>query len=415
MKINNLDAVISELKGSLRQYLEDQGTEFVGTHFTCPNRKNHRNDDQKPAASFYPDDTSFHCFACSQSGDIFTAASLLEGMSLEGRDFITTVKELGERYGVKVEAEEDTVDVQNKRLRGMMELIRDAAHKTYLTTELATNYVKERQLTEIEKDAKFGYCNYDKLLQFLGTKGYTEQDLSNAGLSRMLLHERLLIPVYDSWGKLVAFGSRKLKNEDLEKYRNSSTSQLYKKSEVLFNFNNAKMSDAVIVVEGYMDALCLAKNGIKNVVALCGDALSEQHIQTLVKNKVKKVILCLDGDLPGQDATKRIIEALSHKDELSTSVITLKEQLDPDDFIAKYGKEEFLNQPQQSIFDFKLQKYLESNLDKALKDDLLKYVSEESSFIEKEHMCKKVAKAAQVKVETVLSEIERIEKEKLGY
>lgn len=414
MRINNLQEVTDQLKPYLKQYLEQHDTTFIGGHFTCPNRKEHRNEDNKPACSFYPDEEHFHCFVCNKSGDIFTAVSMIEGLPVEGRDFIETTIELASRYGISVQSEEDTADVEGKKLRGMLALIRDAAHKTYLITPEAKKYVEERQLTNIEVEAKFGWCNYDKLVTFLATKGYTETDITNAGLSRMLLHERLLIPVHDSWNRIVAFGSRKTKNDISEKYYNSSTSQIYKKSEVLFNFNNAKNFETVFIVEGYMDVWGLVRVGIKNVVALCGTALSEQHIQALVKNKVKKVILCLDGDGPGQEAMNTIIDSLAHKDEFTVSILQLKDGLDPDDFIKKFGVEEFQKQEQRSIFDFKLQKYIESNLDKSQKETILKYVSDENSFIEKEHMCKKLAKAASVKVETVISEIDRIEREKLG-
>jgi DNA primase catalytic core len=414
VRINNLSEVVEQLKPYLRQYLEDNGTEFSSTHFTCPNKKMHHNDDKKPSAAFYPTDENYHCFVCNSSGDIFAAAGLLEGMPLEGREFIETVAELARRYDIKLDVEEDSVDVQNKKLRTMMELVRDAAYKTYLATPVVLEYVKNRGLSSIQDKIRFGYCNFYKLKTFLESKGYTSRDISDAGLSEMLLNERLLIPVYDVWGRISAFGSRRIVEDDSEKYRNSSTSELYKKSEILFNLHNAKTFETIIVVEGYMDALRLVSEGVNNVVALCGTALSSNHIQTLVKNKVKNLILCLDGDFAGQEATKKILESLIKEESIRTTILELKDDLDPDDFVVKFGVQEFLNQKCQTIFDFKLEKYLASGLDKDIKEDLLTYASGEKSFIEKEHMCKKIAKAAGVKAETVISEIERIERQKLG-
>jgi len=414
MRINNLSDVIEELKPYLRQYLEESGAEFIGDHFTCPNKKLHKNEDQKPSASFYPDESHFHCFVCNSNGDIFTAAGMLEGLPLEGRDFIETVKILADRYGITLQVEEDSVDIQNKKLRGMLELIKEASHKTFLATPSALEYVKGRGLESIQTKIRFGYCNFQKLKNFLETKGYSSRDLNDAGLSETLLNERLLIPIYDVWGRITAFGSRRLQEDSSEKYRNSSTSELFKKSEVLFNLYNAKAYETIIIVEGYMDALKMMSVGINNVVALCGTALSSFHIQLLVKNKVKHLILCLDGDYAGQEATKTILEVLQNEESLKTSILELPDDLDPDDFITKFGKEEFLAQKTKSIFDFKLAKYIESGLDTSIKEDLLLYASEEKSFIEKEHMCKKIAKAANVKTETVISEIERVERKKLG-
>lgn len=414
MRINNFTEVVEQLKPYLKEYLESQDTEFSRSHFTCPNRNWHKNNDSKPSCSFYPDENHFHCFACNINGDIFTAANLLEGLPVEGAEFASTVMELANRFSIKVEAEEDAVDKEVTRLKNLLDLVKDVSHKTYCANGDIQKYVAERGLTEIASKAKFGYCNYDRLEEFLISKGFSKEDIDSAGLFRELLHERLLIPVFNEFGRVVAFGSRQVKKDESQRYYNSKTSIVYKKSEVLYNLNIAKTYESIIAVEGYMDALQLMSKGIYNVVAVCGDVLQEKHIQKLVKYKVKKLVVCLDNDEAGKAATQEALKILSNVSDLETRVLELKDAKDPDEFIKKFGKEAFLSLPSRTIFDFKLEKFQQSNMDKNAKEDILQHISAETSHMEKENMCKRLAKIANVKVETVLSEIERVEKSRLG-
>ena len=414
MKVKNLDVVVDSLKPLLREYLERQGTTFTHSHFQCPNRIAHRNNDDKPSASFYPNIENFHCFSCNQNGDIFTAANLLEGYALEGNDFIETAVALAKQFDIPAEIEEDQYDKQQKRLREMLELIRDVSHKTYKVTEEIKQYVIKRNLVEIENSIKFGYCNYEKLTNFLFSKGYTEQDLKDAGIFKELINQRLLIPIYDEGNRLISFCSRQIREDDSQRYYNASTSLLYKKQEVLYNFNLAKKSEWIFIVEGNLDCLTMVKNGITNVVALSGDAISEKQVRLLVKYGIKKIILCLDNDQAGKEATRKVIDVLSPISEIITHVVELSEAKDPDEFINKFGIEKFKQLTEIDAFEYKLRKYSSSNLDKNLKEDLIKFISNEQSFIEKENMCKRLAKVASVKTETVLQEIERIEKVKSG-
>jgi len=414
MRVKNLNVVVEALKLKLRDYLEEHGTQFSRTHFTCPNRRMHKNGDNKPSCGFYPDDQHFHCFTCNSSGDIFNAASYLEGMSIEGPEFIDAVVELAKRYEIPVEVEEDVMDAENRKLHKMLELIRDVCHKTYQSTEAAKNYVAARKLTEVEEIAKFGYCNYDKLKGFLASKGYDEKDLEQAGLFNLLMNERLLIPIYNEHNKLVAFCSRRIAEDSTERYYNSSTCQIYKKQLVLYNLNIAKQYETVMIVEGHMNVLTLLKHKVNNVVALGGTSISEDHIRQLVKYGVKRVVLCLDSDDAGKQAQKELIKLLTPITEITTTLIELVDAKDPDEFINKFGIEKFNELKVKNVFDFKLERYISSSGDKDLKEDLLEYIASEPSFMEKEQMCKKLAKAANVRQETAFNEVEIIEKKKLG-
>ena len=414
MKIKNLTNVLETLKPKLREYLEAQGTKFTRNHFTCPNRRLHKNNDDRPACGFYPNESAFNCFGCSSSGDILNAYAFLEGASIEGADFIDAVNELCTRFSIPVEVEEDSFDKEKKHLKKMMVLIKDVCHKTYKDTPLAQEYVKKRNWESVADKSEFGYCNYGKLKTFLYSKGYSDNDLENAGLSDQLMNERLLIPIFDEYNKIVSFCSRRIKEEDSQRYINSSTCTIYKKQNTLYNLNIAKNFDTIILVEGHANVLTFRKYGMDNVVALGGTAISDEHIRQLVKYHVKKVILCLDNDQAGHEALKNIIIALTPISELSLGIIELQKAKDVDEFINQFGIDEFKNLKVKSIFEFKLDKYIESKGDKNLKQDLLEYIASEKSFIEKEQMCKKLAKAANVRQETAFSEVELVEKKKMG-
>lgn len=414
MKVKNLNNLVEQLKPKLKEYLELKGTKFNRTHFQCPNRRWHSNNDDKPACAFYPDENHFHCFVCNVSGDIFNAINLLEGLAIEGSEFIRTVIKLAELFKMRVDIEEDDTDKYNRKLREMLKLIKDVSHKTYLETKEVREYIAKRGLSNIEKKVNFGYCKYEMLKKFLLSKGYTEKNIEDVGVFKELLNERLIIPIYDEYGRLSGFGSRQIKDDKYEKYYNPATSVLYKKSHTLYNFNVAKRAETVLVVEGFIDALTLMSKGIINVVALCGSFISDKHIRLLVKYGIKKIVLCLDNDSGGKEALKNAINSLMQIKEITTKVIELKDAKDPDEFIIKYGIGKFKELHQINVFDYKLKKYIESGLEKENKDELLQFILDEKSFIEKERMCKTLAKIMKVRIEAVIKELENLEKEKEG-
>ncbi len=416
MKLKNLDKVLELLKPKLREYLEEHDTKFTRDKFTCPNKILHKNDDQSPSAGFFPNEHHFNCFVCHAHGDIITAANLIEGYSIEGSDFIDTVILLANRYGIECEIEEDDVDKRLRTIRSMLDLILAVTHKTFQSQPAIVAYVKSRNWNP--QNYKFGYCNWSNLVKFLESKKYTVRDLTEgAGLFEQLVDKRLLIPIYDEIGRVVGFTGRSVdpKCDKAQRYLNPMTSLVYKKSDILFNMQNIRSRyDTIYVVEGYADALTLINNGIENVIALCGTAISDRHIIQLVKHKIRNVILCLDNDMAGILGTQEIAETLRKIGEFQTFVKQIPDKKDPDEFINSNGVDAFLNIPNCKLFDFKLNELKSSNFDKTKREHLLKMVAEESSHIEKEHMCKKLAKELGVKTETVIQEIEKLEKAKLG-
>jgi DNA primase len=224
--------------------------------------------------------------------------------------------------------------------------------------EFVYSYLKKRNIDEkIIQEFGIGYSlkRWDGLLNhFLEEGMFKPEALERAGLLVKKEEEkdgyydrfrgRLIFPIYNESGKVVAFGARKLYDDDLGgKYINSPETRLYSKSRVLYGLNfakdNIRYSDSVILVEGYMDLISLHRHGIKNVVASSGTALTEEQVK-LLSRYTKKVYVLFDSDTAGISAAKRGTEIIL-QGGLDLDVVTLPESEDPDSFIAKEGKQEF--------------------------------------------------------------------------
>lgn len=422
MKVKYLEELKTKIRPLLSKYLKEMGMSFSHSHFQCPNYEVHSNDDKKPSASFYPDDGHFKCFACNVAGDIFHATHYLEGKPLEGPEFITeNVLYLAKRF--KIPYELVNVSPLDKKYAKVYEILKIATAMMKLAVKAKVskrvdNYIKSRGWEGLTDVFDFGFCNYDKLIVNLKKKGYTTEDIKDAGLDQKgLLNNRLVMPIKDAYGRIIGFASRRIVEDDLSypKYMNSSVTKLYKKSDVFFNLDKAKNEDTLYVVEGYGDVFTLYKEGIKNVVALCDLSFSSNRYVTLVKNKVKKITVCLDNDDRGQEALRNMIAALFVKrSEIKVSIKHLEDAKDPDEYVKKYGIEKFKGLPETELFDFLLEDYINDvdNIDK--KNTIFTYIIIEESFIVKEQMCRKLGETLNppVSADTIVKEVAKYENEK---
>jgi len=313
MKIKNLDLLMESIRSHLKEYLEIHDTTFTSTHFQCPNRAVHNNNDTKESCAFFPNPDAFKCFQCEISGDIYTAAHYLEGKPLTGQGFITdNVLYLADLFGIKYEVEE--YSPEEKKKEELYKSLEDACKVCNQVIKVDTEktlkvreYVSKRQWEDLVDTFQFGYCNYDKLIELLKKKGHTEETLKEVGLipsaesrgnqAKYLLDNRLLFPIKNHYGRTVGFASRALdENSNGQKYLNSRNTVLYNKTNVLFNLDKARLNSDIYVVEGYADVFTLYKYGIKNVVALCGLSFNEERYKILVKQGITKINFCLDGE-----------------------------------------------------------------------------------------------------------------------
>lgn len=251
---------------------------------------------------------------CEASGDIFTCAHFLEGKPLSGKEFITdNVLYLAEVFCEDYEIMEKTEEeLKKEALYKALEDTCMLACKVLQSDSEKLNEVKKyingRGWEDLVEEFDFGFCDYQKLIDILRKRGHTDATLRDVGLlppeninkqyEKYLLENRLLFPIRNEYGKIVAFGSRLIRppvNDKEQKYLQSRNTILYNKTNTLFNLDKARLSSKIYIVEGYADVFTLYKHGIENCVALCGLSFNEVKYKLLVKNSVQQILLCLDG------------------------------------------------------------------------------------------------------------------------
>ena len=250
----------------------------------------------------------------------------------------------------------------------------------------AKEYLKKRQLNDvIVKEFNIGVALGNNLSKLLLGKGFTEKQIIDIGIANKkdddlydIFQNRITFPINNERGEPIAFSARVYNMESPNKYLNSKENPIFKKGNVLFNYDKAKnevnKSKSIIIVEGHIDAIRVYSIGVKNVVATMGTALTKEHI-TLLKKLNAKIILMFDNDEAGLKGTIAIGEELI-KNNLAVEVVRLSEEKDPDSYILRFGPEKFkelLKKP-QSFFEFKLQ-YLRSNKDLNKSKDLANYIN----------------------------------------
>jgi DNA primase len=323
--------------------LKRAGKEYRGL---CP-----FHNEKSPSFNVNPDKGIFKCFGCNEGGDVFAFVQKQKGL-----DFIETVRELARKYGVKLV--ETEVERKEYDRRSQILMLYQQASEYYIRLlkdpqegAVPRKYLADRGLSDetIEK-FKLGYAPdaWDGLLNYLSLNaGASASTLEEAGLVKKraessghydLFRNRLMIPICDSEGRVIAFGGRTL-GEDQIKYLNSPESPIYTKGLNLFGFNLAKESikerDAVIVVEGYFDAITPHQCGFTNVVATLGTALTEQQAKLLVRyTDSKRVYLSFDADAAGARAIERGGETLNQIAEgigIDLKVLKIPGGKDPDE------------------------------------------------------------------------------------
>jgi DNA primase len=299
----------------------------------------------------------FHCFGCGVGGNVFTFI-----MRMEGLTFPEAVKRLGEKAGIAVEEAPVTpADRQRRDQRERLLRINEAAcnfyHRLLLEDDAGAagrRYLRQRGFEgELVRAFRLGFApdQWEALVGYLANQGFAREEMRTAGLvregsggrgDRDLFHNRLLFPILDPEGRVVAFGGRVL-DDGTPKYLNSPETPVYHKGRTLYGLYQGReairQARTVLVVEGYFDLLALHRAGIGNVVAACGTALTADHAR-LLKRYAEQAILVFDADKAGRQATFRAMDALL-PEGMATSAVSLASGEDPDSFLAKQGSEAF--------------------------------------------------------------------------
>lgn len=357
--------------------LTAKGKNFFGV---CPFHADH-----SPSMSVSREKQIYTCFSCGASGNVITFL-----MNYENISFVEALKKLADKAGINVSIGNKKQKInKNKELYDIYEMSQKI-YQNNLNSEAgikAKEYLKNRDITnEIIKEFGIGLSIKDSKLitNMLLKKGFKDKELINSGLvgnNEKGLHDiyynRIMFPLYDLSGNIVGYSGRIYDSIDTAKYVNTKETAIFKKGELLYNYHRAKeearKTGKIIVMEGFMDVIAAYKVGIKNVVATMGTAVTENQAN-LIKRMAKEVILCFDGDQAGAKATFSCSEELA-KLNVVPKVVRLEENLDPDEYIKKYGNN-FLNKINNpiSVMDFKL-KYLKKDLNLTDQVEYSKYIN----------------------------------------
>ena len=399
-------------------HLKRSGRNYFGL---CP-----FHNEKSPSFSVSPDKQIFHCFGCGVGGNVITFVSQIEGLN-----FVETVQMLAERANIQLPTLQNNGDTQREILKDKVYKVNEFTAEYYHQNlykpqaKMAQEYVKKRQLTnETLKSFRIGFSGkFDELYQELKKQGFQEQEILESGLVNKnergqyidRYRNRLMFPICDARGRVIAFGGRVL-DDSKPKYINSPENIVYSKGRHLFGLNVAKKGDTkkLLIVEGYMDVISLHQRGITNVVAPLGTALTEQQGWLLRKNS-EQIILSFDSDDAGIKAKLRAIDILQNMG-CDLRVIQLEGAKDPDEYILKYGNMRFQNVIDKafSVVEFKV-KILKKELDLDNTNDKIKFLNEIAKLIskvdntmEREVYIEKIAKEYDISKEAIYAEVNKL-------
>ena len=420
-------AIIEEIKArsdieeviSTYVTLKRAGSNMVGL---CPFHS-----EKSPSFTVFRSTQNFYCFGCGAGGDAITFI-----MKSENLDYPSALEFLAKRAGIEIPAEsrnEKRGDVSRTRV---LDMNREAAkffHSCLMDTKkypAGMEYFKKRGLSlPFIKHFGLGYApgEWSALTDHLKSKGYRDEEIITAflggrsqktGRAYDYFRNRVIFPIIDLTGNVIAFGGRVL-DDSKPKYLNSSDTPAFKKSRNLFALNFAKeaCADRLILCEGYMDVVTLHSFGFINAVATLGTAITPEQAR-IMKRYTKEVLISYDSDEAGQRAADKAFRLLSEAG-LDTKVIKMEGAKDPDEFLKKFGREKFAKvlDGSRTEFEFRMNgilgKYdLSSPSDKIkASGEIADMISAFPSAVEREVYITAASKALELPAETIKADVAR--------
>ena len=400
--------------------LKRSGRNFFGL---CPFHK-----EKSPSFSVSADRQYFHCFGCHKGGDVFTFVSEIERVS-----FKEALELLAERARIELPTSQNAEFNKIQYLKDRMYKINAETTIFYHErlykplAKIAQDYVKQRKLdNNTLKAFKIGYSGeYNELYKHLKAQGFKDEEILATGLVNKndrgefidRYRKRLMFPIMDVSGKVIAFGGRKLEqNDKIAKYINSNENLVYSKKKHLFGMNLAKQSDSkrIILVEGYMDAISLYQRGFNNVVASLGTALTEEQGR-LLRKYCEQVIVSYDSDSAGQEAIMRGLGILEAQG-CDARVLQMEGAKDPDEYVIKYGSGRFnmLVDSAISLVEFRI-KMLKNKYNLENANDKIRFLKEITQIlssvenkIEREIYIDHIADEYNISREAIYAEVNKV-------
>lgn len=387
--------------------------------------------EKTPSFTVYPNSQSFYCFGCGAAGDAITFI-----MRMENLDYVSAIEFLAKRCGITIPENDNGLNTGVKRSR-VLEMNIDAAkfYRSMLLDENIGRQAREYLLNRgfsmaVIKRFGLGYSpnQFGLLRDHLASKGYTQEEMTQGflcGISKKngaaydYFRGRVMFPVIDVSGNVVAFGGRVL-DDSKPKYLNTSDTPAFKKSKTLFALNYAKSccADQMILCEGYMDVIALHAAGFGNAVATLGTAITPEHAR-IMKKHTKLVVIAYDSDTAGKGAVEKAIKLFSEVG-LDARVLKMNAAKDPDEYIKKFGKERFarLLGESRTMFDHRVEevlaKYDINLLDEKIKaaNELCAYISTIYSEVEKEVYISQVSEKLGIPAASIKNDIAAIIRKK---
>ena len=420
------DEIIEEIRQNndvvdiISQYvhLTRKGRNYFGL---CP-----FHNEKSPSFSVSPDRQIFHCFGCGVGGNVYTFL-----MKIEGITFKEALEQLAERANIQLPTLTSGADTAKEELKAKVYKVNEFTAEFYHqnlykpNAKMAQEYVKKRKLNQETLEAyKIGFSGkFDELYKALKQQGFGEKEILESGLVNKndngtyidRYRNRLMFPICDARGKVIAFGGRVL-DDSKPKYINSPENIVYSKGRHLFGLNVAKKysSKKLLIVEGYMDVISLHQRGIENVVGALGTALTEQQ-GWLLRKSTEQVILGFDADGAGQTAVARSMEILQNMG-CDMRVLQIEGAKDPDEFIVKFGEGRFKLAMENaiSLVEFKVKNLrkdinLENAADKIkFLNEIAKILAKVENTIEREIYIEKIAKGYNISKEAIFAEVNKL-------
>jgi DNA primase len=381
--------------------------------------------EKTPSFTVFTGTKSFYCFGCGAGGDVISFV-----MRTENLTYVDALRTLAKRSGIEI-PEDDKVQQTGVSRERIIEMNKDAArffHECLKSSKEAQEYVAKRNLsTALIKHFGVGYApnDFEALAKHLRSKGYTQEEMKEGflcsiskknGRSYDIFRNRIMFPIIDVKGDIIAFGGRTLSNDKAEaKYINTNDTPVFNKRRNLFALNYAKnsCSEQMILCEGYMDVISLHGAGFTNAVASCGTAFTPDQAR-LMKKYTKSAIICFDADEAGQRNADKVFKLLSEVG-LEAKLLKVENAKDPDEFIGKFGKEAFnrLLNRSRSRFDFKfssiIAKYNINDVGDKVKaaSELSDLLSVGWSEVERDVYSRQVAKQLDISLESFKADIKR--------
>lgn len=417
--------------------LKKSGKNYMGL---CP-----FHEERSPSFSVAEDKQIFHCFGCGKGGTVFNFLQEIEGIS-----FPESVKRVADLEHLSVdfdwsEPREVADTPENQQRRSLLQLHSKAAelyHHILVNTKIgepALNYLLERGLTqELIETFQIGFApqKRDFLSQVFKNEQLDETLFEPSGLFVQRdngtfldrFYQRIMFPINDPQGNVIAFSGRLLKTADfpgdeMPKYLNSPETTLFNKRETLFNFDRARKEirkeNTVLLFEGFMDVIAAWQSGVKSGVASMGTSLTNEQIRRL-ERVAKEVVICYDGDNAGVQATNRAIQLLQENSHFDLSIVSIPEKLDPDEYVWKYGAEAFqnlANHGRETVFSFKMNYHrLTRNMNNEKEqldyvNELLRELTNVQSPLERDRYLNQIAQEFQLSVHSLEEQFNQLKQE----